>query len=124
MFPQIVYEEGGLFFQQNVVMAGTGKHSQRSVRTTATFDTSRSYNFIGMREMALFLAWPREMRRLTHPLLFGFAGLVAHDAADRCAADSSSGTAARENVTRDAPDGGADRGVILLRRHAAATAKR
>jgi hypothetical protein len=32
VFPQIVDEEGGLFFQQNVVMAGTGKYFPLSVR--------------------------------------------------------------------------------------------
>ena len=62
-------------------------------------------------------------KALTRPLLLGFAGLVAHNAADRCTADSSGGTAARENVTRDTSDVGADRSVILLRRHAATAAK-
>ena len=100
----------------NVVIVAVGL-------STATVDTSLSHGFIGMRERALILVWPRETRRLTHPLLLGFAGLVANDTADRCTADSSGGTAARENVTRDAPDSGADRGVILLRRHAAATAE-
>lgn len=48
---------------------------------------------------------------------------MAHDAADRRTADSSGGTAAGENAAGNAADSSADCGVMLLRRHAATTAK-
>jgi hypothetical protein len=78
-----------------------------------------------MREMVFSpnLAEETGARHLTQSLFLGLAGFVPHDAADRCPTDSSGGTAARENVTCDAPDGGTDRGVILLRCHGAATAE-
>jgi hypothetical protein len=51
------------------------------------------------------------------------ADLAAYDATDRSTADRSDGAATRKDGTTDGADTGADRGVLVLRRHPATTAQ-
>jgi hypothetical protein len=53
-------------------------------------------------------------------LLFVFADLVADDTTDRRAADSSDCAATRKHGTTHGADAGANRSILVLRRHPAA----
>ncbi len=55
-------------------------------------------------------------------LLLVFTDLVADQAADRRTADGAEGAAARKHGTSNGPDSSAYRGILITRRHVAATA--